>query len=122
MVTSAENLATGASPYKTAAVVFDGTDLHGQIVTNTSNAQASYSTNFTKSYSNGTLTITGSGTNFQTNEYKLVYTYGGNSSNLGTAQMQVGSGATSVTFTGLTEEPDYFSVIFKSNFSTSSGY
>lgn len=121
-VTSMASLATGASPYKTATVVFDGTDLHGQIVTNTSNANASYSTSFTKSYSNGTLTITGSGTNFQANQYKLVYTYGGNSSNTGTAETQVGSGATSVTFTGLTDEPDYFSVIFKSDFGTSSGY
>lgn len=122
VVTTADDLATGASPYKTAAVVFDGTDLHGQIVTNTNNAQASYSTNFTKSYSNGTLTITGTGTNFQANQYKLVYTYGGSSANLGTAETQVGSGATSVTFTGLTDEPDYFSVIFKSDFGTSSGY
>lgn len=122
VVTSASNLATGASPYKTATVVFDGTDLHGQIVTNTSNANASYSTSFTKSYSNGTLTITGSGTNFQANQYKLIYTYGGSSANLGTAETQVGSGATSIAFTGLTDEPDYFSVIFKSNFSTSSGY
>lgn len=122
VVISAADLATGASPYKTAAVVFDGTDLHGQIVTNTSNANASYSTSFTKAYSNGTLTITGSGTNFQPNQYKLIYTYGGTSANLGTAETQVGSGATSVTFTGLTDEPDYFSVIFKSNFGTSSGY
>ena len=122
VVTTAADLATGASPYKTAAVVFDGTDLHGQIVTNTSNANASYSTSFTKSYSNGTLTITGSGTNFQPNQYKLIYTYGGNSANLGKAETQVGSGATSVTFTGLTDEPDYFSVIFKSDFGTSSGY
>lgn len=122
VITTASDLATGASPYKTATVVFDGTDLHGQIVTNTSNANASYSTSFTKSYSNGTLTVTGSGTNFQANQYKLIYTYGGNSANIGTAETQVGSGATSITFTGLTDEPDYFSVIFKSNFSTSSGY
>lgn len=122
VITTASDLATGASPYKTATVVFDGTDLHGQIVTNTSNANASYSTSFTKSYSNGTLTITGTGTNFQANQYKLIYTYGGNSANIGTANTQVGSGATSVTFTGLTDEPDYFSVIFKSDFGTSSGY
>lgn len=122
VVTTAGDLATGASPYKTAAVVFDGTDLHGQIVTNTNNAQASYSTNFSKTYSNGTLTITGTGTNFQPNQYKLIYTYGGNSANIGKAETQVGSGATSVTFTGLTDEPDYFSVIFKSDFGTSSGY
>lgn len=122
VVMSVADLATGASPYKTAAVAFDGTDLHGQIVTNTSNANASYSDSFTKSYNNGTLTITGSGTNFQANEYKLVYTYGGTSSNLGTAETQVGSGATSIAFTGLTDEPDYFSVVFKSDFGTSSGY
>ena len=122
VVMATSELATGASPYKTASVVFDGTDLHGQIVTNTNNAQASYSTSFTKSYSNGTLTITGTGTNFQATTYSLVYTYGGSSANIGTAETQVGSGATSVTFTGLTDEPDYFSCIFKSNFGTSSGY
>ena len=120
-VVSAADLATGSSPWKTAAVVFDGTDLHGQTIRNTSNAQVTYdNTDFSKSYSNGTLTITGSGTNFQANQYKLVYTYGG--SDIGTADVQVGSGATSVTFTGLSEEPSYFSCIFKSNFSTSSGY
>lgn len=122
VVISSADLATGASPYKTAAVVFDGTDLHGQTITNTNNAQVSYDdTHFSKTYSNGTLTITGS-TYWQANEYKLVYTYGGNSANIDTADVQVGSGATSITFTGLTDEPDYFSCIFKSNFSTSSGY
>ena len=121
-ITTAADLATGASPWKTAAVTFDGTNLNGQIVTNTSNAQASHSTSFTKSYSNGTLTVTGTGTNFQANQYKLVYTYGGNSANLGTDDVQVGSGATSITFTGLTAEPDYFSLVFTSDFSTSSGY
>ena len=120
-VVSAAGLATGASPWKTAAVVFDGTSLHGQTIRNTSNAQVTYdNTDFSKTYSSGTLTITGSGTNFQANQYKLVYTYGG--SDIGTAEVQVGSGATSVTFTGLEEEPSYFSCIFKSNFSTSSGY
>lgn len=120
-VVSAAELATGASPWKTAAVVFDGTDLHGQTIRNTSNAQVTYDgSSFSKTYSNGTLTITGSGTNFQANQYKLVYTYGG--SDIGTADVQVGSGATSITFTGLEEEPSYFSCIFKSNFSTSSGY
>ncbi|MBP5706728.1 MAG: hypothetical protein J6W76_05550, partial [Spirochaetales bacterium] len=40
-VISAADLATGASPYKTAAVVFDGSDLHGQTITNTNNVQVS---------------------------------------------------------------------------------
>ena len=122
-VVSASDLATGASPYKTASVVFDGTDVIGSYITNTNNAQVSFSdTAFSKTYSNGTLTITGSGTNFQANQYKLVYTYGGSSSNIGTADVQVGSGATSITFTGLTDEPSCFSCLFKSNFATSSGY
>lgn len=120
VVTTASDLATGASPFKTAAVVFDGTNLHGQTITNTNNAQVTYDgTNFSKSYSNGTLTITGS-TYWQANQYVLVYTYGGNS--VYTEDVQVGSGASSITFTGLEDEPSYFSCIFKSNFSTSSGY
>ena len=122
-VVSAGTLATGASPWKTASVVYDGTSVIGQYITNTSNAQVSYDGSaFSKSYSSGTLTITGTGSNFQTTEYLLVYTYGGTAANIGTADVQVGSGATSITFTGLSEEPSYFSCIFKSNFSTSSGY
>ena len=123
VVTSASNLATGSSPWKTASVVYDGTNVIGQVITNTSNAQVTYdSSGFSKSYSNGTLTITGTSTNFQANQYKLVYTYNGSSSNIDTVDVQVGSGATSITFTGLSDEPSYFSCIFKSNFSTSSGY
>lgn len=123
VVTSMSDLATGSSPWKTASVVYDGTNVIGQVITNTSNAQVTYdSSGFSKSYSNGTLTITGTSTNFQTNQYKLVYTYGGSSNNIDTVDVQVGSGATSITFTGLSDEPSYFSCIFKSNFSTSSGY
>ena len=118
VICSAGDLATGSTPYKAAAVVFDGTNVIGQTIT----SQVTYdSSGFSKSYSAGTLTVTGSAY-FQANEYKLVYTYGGSSANLGTADVQVGSGATSITFTGLTDEPDYFSLIFKSDFSTSSGY
>ena len=121
-IVSTADLATGASPFKTASVVFDGTNVIGQTITNTNNAQVSYDdTNFSKSYSTGTLTVTGS-TYFQANEYTLVYTYGGSAGNIATDDVQVGSGATSITFTGLSDEPDYFSCIFKSNFATSSGY
>ena len=118
VICSAADLATGASPYKAAAVVYDGTNVIGQTIT----SQVTYdSSGFSKSYSAGTLTVTGSAY-FQANQYKLVYSYGGSSANIGTADVQVGSGATSITFTGLTDEPDYFSLIFKSDFSTSSGY
>ena len=122
VITTAADLATGAAPYKTATVVYDGTNVFGQYITNTSNANVTYGTTFSQSYNNGTLTVTGTGSNFQANEYKLVYTYGGSSSNIGTSDVQVGSGATSITFTDLIDEPSYFSVAFKDNFGTSSGY
>lgn len=123
VVTTDADLATGAAPYKTSTVVYDGTNVFGQIITNTSNANVSYDgTGFSKSYNNGTLTVTGTGANFQANKYNLVYTYGGSSANIGTADVQVGSGATSISFTGLPDEPSYFSVAFKSDFGTSSGY
>ena len=122
VITTASDLATGASPYKTATVVYDGTNVFGQYITNTNNANVTYATTFSQSYNNGTLTVTGTGSNFQANEYKLVYTYGGSSYNIATSDVQVGSGATSITFTGLTDEPSYFSLAFKSDFGTSSGY
>lgn len=123
VIVSSADLATGASPYKTAAVVFDGTDVIGQYITNTSNAQMTFSDSaFSKSYSNGSLTVTGTGANFQSNEYTLIYTYGGSAGNIQTKKVQVGSGATSITFAGLTEEPIYWSCIFTSNIGTSSGY
>lgn len=111
------------TPAKVAAIVYDGTTIHAQTITNTSNAQVTYnSSSFAKSYSNGTLTITSSGPNFVSVEHYLEYTYGGSSANIDTKDVQVGSGATSITFTGLEDEPDIWSVIFKSNFGTSSGY
>lgn len=122
VITTASDLATGASPYKTATVVYDGANVFGQYITNTSNANVAYATTFSQSYNNGTLTVSGTGSNFQANEYKLVYTYGGSSYNIATSDVQVGSGATSITFTGLTDEPSYFSLAFKSDFGTSSGY
>lgn len=116
-------LATGASPFKVAAVVYDGTNVIGQTITNTNNAQVSYDgTNFSKSYSGGSLTVTNSSSQFQAADYCLLYSYGGTAGNIKTADVQVGSGATSITFTGLEDQPIYWSCIFKSNFSTSSGY
>lgn len=122
VITTDADLATGASPYKTATVVYDGTNIFGQYITNTNNANVTYGTTFSQSYNNGTLTVTGTGSNFQANKYNLVYTYGGSSANIGTSDVQVGSGATSITFTDLPDEPSYFSLAFKNNFGTSSGY
>ena len=123
VIIARSTLATGASPYKVAAVVFDGTNLMGQTITNTSNAQVTYNnTAFSKSYSNGTLTVTSSSPYFQAIEYQLIYTYG-TAPSITTKDVQVGSGATSITFTDLpTDSALYISCIFKSNFGTSSGY
>jgi hypothetical protein len=112
VVTSSADLSSGVT-----SVVFDGSSLHGQVFS----TQATADTGFTKSYSSGTLTVTSSNSTFGANEYKLAYTYGGSASDIQTADVQVGSGATSITFP-VTGRPIYWSCIFKSDFSTSSGY
>ena len=119
-VISSETGPSLGSPANVVAVVFDGTSLHGQTATSTSNANASYDTGFTKSYSNGTLTVTATNAQFAADWWFLDYTYGGGS--IETSDVQVGSGATSISFTGLDDEPVVWSCIFKSNFGTSSGY
>ena len=118
------NLTTpSGTPYKIACLVYDGTDIHGQTITNTNNAQVTYDgSSFSKSYSNGTLTLTSTGAYFQVGDYYILYSYDGTANNIKTESVQVGSGATSITFTGLEDEPIWWSCIFKSNFSTSSGY
>ena len=107
-----------------AAVVYDGTTVHGQSITNGANAvEATPNGELSSSYSGGVLTITTEDTSFSTSmAYKLIYTYNGTSSNIHTADVQVGSGATSITFPSLSGRPIYWSCIFKSGFSTSSGY
>lgn len=122
-IVSATDISTG-TPSKIAAIVFDGTNIHAQTITNTGNAQVSYDgSNLSKSYSNGTLTIVSTGAQFVTGQnYWMSYTYGGTAGNIQTEDVQVGSGATSITFTGLSDEPECWSCIFKSNFSTSNGY
>ena len=111
-----------ASPANVVFVVYDGTSLHGQTATTTSNANASYDTGFTKSYSNGSLTVTATTAKFADDYWYMDYTYGGTAACIDTIDQDVGSGATSITFTGLEDEPIYWSCIFKSNFGTSSGY
>ena len=116
VVTSSADQSTGGT--KAVAVAYDGTSFHGMDIT----TQMENDTGFTKSYSSGTLTITATSATFEANEYKLVYAYGGTSADIHTADVQVGSGATSITFSGLSGRPAYFSCVFKSTFSTSSGY
>ena len=107
---------------RVVAIAYDGTNITGEVVSNASNA-IDVNTAFTKAYSNGTLTITSTGSaQFAITEYILTYSYGGSASAVGTKNVQVGSGATSISFTGLPMEPLYWSCIFTSGFSTSSGY
>lgn len=115
-VTSSADQSTGGTTV--VSLAYDGTSIHGMDIT----TQAENDTGFTKSYSSGTLTITATTATFGANAYKLVYAYGGSSSDIHTEDVQVGSGATSITFSGLSGRPLYFSCVFKSTFSTSSGY
>ena len=116
VITSTTEQTTGGT--KVVGVVYDGMSCHGMDIT----SEAAADTGFSQSYNNGTLTVTGTTASFQATTYKLVYSYGGSSADVGTVDVQVGSGATSITFTGLTDEPIYWSCVFKSSFSTSSGY
>lgn len=94
-------------------VVGDSTGLHGVYNTGT---QHNYSASFTKSYSNGTLTITApSGVVFGDYAYSLVYYYGDGTLAFKTSTIQPGSGVTAVTFTGtdLTEIPAMYAVMLE---------
>lgn len=118
-----QTLATGASPYKTAAVVYDGVNDKVQYITNTSNAQMTYEgPGAYHSYNSGQLMVTCSDSRFVQGDYYLIYTYGGGAGNIGTSLVQVGSGVTSIQFTGLPDEPIYWSCMFTDNIGTSSGY
>ena len=118
-----DDTVTPSATAQIAAVVYDGTDIHTQTITKTNNAQVSYaSTGVSYSYNNGTLTVTSTSAIFVSTDYYVTYSYNGAAGNVQTADVQVGSGATSITFTGLEDEPLCWSCIFKSNFSTSSGY
>jgi len=106
-----------------ASVIYDGTKTVGNIITNVSGEQANYdSSYFQHNYSSGTLVVYNTSYYFEAGDYKLVYTYSGSSSDIHTSDVQVGSGATSITFSSLAGRPLYWSCIFKSDFSTSSGY
>lgn len=117
-------IATSATPtFATVSSSDTQSNIQGQLITNTSNAQVTYEYNtFYPTVGDDYLAINAMGSmQFSTSTtYDLIYTYGGGA--IDTKQVQVGSGATSITFTGLEDEPACWYVIFQSNFSTSSGY
>lgn len=121
---SGYDISIGTDPI-VAALAYDGTNYVGQTVTDTSNANASYlGTGFSHQYNSSghTITIISTNANFDTySRYMLVYSYGGSSSDVHTSDVQVGSGATSITFP-VTGRPTYWSCVFKSDFGTSQGY
>lgn len=96
-------------------VVGDSTGVHG--IYNTG-SQHNYSAGFTKSYSNGILTITApTGVTFISDcYYDLVYYYGSGSLTFKTSTVQPGSGVTAVTLTGtdLTEVPTMYAIFLES--------
>lgn len=105
----------GGTGAKVVAIVADSTGLHG--VYNTG-SQHNYSAGFTKSYSNGTLTVNApSGVTFaEATGYGLVYYYGDGTLTFKTSTIQPGSGVTAVTFTGtdLTEMPVMYATFLES--------
>ena len=114
------------SARKAVSIVYDGTYLIGQSANSSDGISfINASGDLMQLYQNDTLMVgfTSSVYSFDDeNGYTIAYTVGGSSSDIHTSEVQVGSGATSITFTGLTEEPSYWSLIFKDAFGTSSGY
>ena len=118
-ITSVDDISTN-SVSNIVDIVFDGSTFHGQGIS----TEAGYLSSgaFTPTYNNGVLQVYASGAQFVVgNTYKLVYTYGGSTSDIHTSDVQVGSGATSITFP-VSGRPIYWSCIFKSSFGTSQGY
>lgn len=97
------------------AIIGDSTGCRG-IYAAASTYQHNYSTGFSASYSNGTLTITPpSGVSFIEEDYVIVYYYGDGSLTFKTSTVQPGSGVTAVTFTGtgLTEIPAMYACLLE---------
>lgn len=109
-VVNIEDVASGV-----LMVVGDSSGLHG--VYNTG-SQHNYSAGFSKSYSNGTLTITApTGVTFASGGYYgLTYYYGDGTLTFKTSTIQPGSGVTAVTLTGtdLTEVPAMYAIFLES--------
>ena len=109
-----------------AVFVWDGgSGYHGQTITNTSGSQVTYDAgdDWYPEITGNYLSIIGiMGLTFPQIRYDLIYTYGGSAACICTDEVQVGSGATSITFSNLEDEPLAWYLIFKSDFSTSSGY
>ena len=96
------------------SLVGDSTGCHGIYTTG---SQHNYSASFTKSYSNGSLTITApTGQTFLPSVYSIVYYYGDGTLTFHTSTIQPGSGVTSVTFTDtpLTETPAMYACMLES--------
>ena len=125
VVQATGSIATSSSA-KIATLSYDGDSNHVQMISNTSNAQVGYENagGYGQITGDGIFTVYATGTHaFATDvNYSLTYVYGNSVSEIQTADVQVGSGATSITFTGLDDEPVYFACTFKSTFSTSNGY
>ncbi len=117
-ISSVENITTAGT---VTAVEYDGTDIFAQYYESSGAVYDGIDIIFM--VGDDYIEVESeAGAEFQVGDYKLVYTYNGTSACVNTADVQVGSGATSITFTDLEDEPLMWSCVFKSNFSTSSGY
>ncbi len=100
-----------------------------QYISNTSNAQVSYDSTigcYLDPIDDGIWAVRLVNTEiahfYADSDYRFTYVSGINASDVHAQEVQVGSGATSVSFTGLQGRPAWFACIFTSSFSTSSGY
>lgn len=97
-------------------VVGDSSGCHG-VYSAQSTRQHNYTSDFTVSYSNGTLTITAPNvTYFMDGGYSMVYYYGSGTLTFRTTSFSPGSGVTTATFTdaNLTAVPAFYATMLES--------
>lgn len=97
-------------------VVGDSSGCHG-VYSAASTRQHNYTSDFTISYSNGTLTITAPNvTYFMDGGYSMVYYYGSGTLTFRTTSFSPGSGVTAATFTdaNLTAVPAFYATMLES--------
>lgn len=109
------------SPNKVAAIAYTGSAVHGTIFTSSNYTTA---TDFTHSFSNGVLTVTSTNEIFVNDaEYILNYWYGDaeiEESNRTVATSN--SLITTLSITGLTEQPEFFIIQLNANVAQSTQY
>ena len=109
---------------KVVSIVYDGSDhIKALSITSESNSEVSCSEAIVEPYYNdGELVIYLHAGDFIQAPYTILYSYEDDLSEIDTKEVQAESGSTSITFTGLTGKPIYWSCIYNASLNASGEY